>query len=126
MKLNRQKTDVKKHIKFDDSNFGLFVQLKHICDDEWTNFSFEQAKEHQEKSNASRAKKSFLFKSPERSEDAMRDKLPPSKSAAGSSSFAAAAPTGTFVPTTRKQPGQRDRVPWTPAEREKEKDQLMT
>ena len=56
---------IKKHIKFDDVNSCLFLQMKHFEDDDWSNFTYEQALAKQEKSNAKRVKKSLLLKSPE-------------------------------------------------------------
>ena len=59
--------EVKKHVKFDDFNNELFVQIKHLKDDDWINVSYAQAKEECERTNASKVKKSFLFQSPDKS-----------------------------------------------------------
>ena len=55
---------VKKHVKFGDIKECLYIQMKHLNDEEWSNFSYEQALEEQEKGNAKRVKKSLLLKSP--------------------------------------------------------------
>ena len=56
---------IKKHIKFDDVGNCLFLQMKHLDDEEWSNFSYEQALAEQEKGNQKRIKKSLLLRSPE-------------------------------------------------------------
>ena len=55
---------MRKHIKFDEESECLFVQVKHDNDKDWVDFSVEQARAEREKGNESRAKNSFLFKSP--------------------------------------------------------------
>ena len=56
---------VKKHVKFDEQNGSLYLQMKHNDDEEWVNFSYEQVKIEKEKRNAKRVKKSKLFQSPD-------------------------------------------------------------
>ena len=56
---------IKKHIKFDEAGRCLFLQMKHIVDDEeWSDFSFEQARDEQKKRNEKRVKKWILLQSP--------------------------------------------------------------
>ena len=111
---NRHNGNVKKHIKFDDSNYGLYVQLKHSRDDEWTNFSFETAKAEQEKNNAGRAKRSHLFKSPERESEEKNGKEDGKEKATEGSRQREQ--TGSFVPPPRTNANQpnSEKGSWRP------------
>ena len=66
---SRHKGEVRKHIKFDDANACLYIQIKHRKDDDWMTFSYEHAKMEQEKNNTKKTKRSFLFKTPEKAGD---------------------------------------------------------
>ena len=49
---NQHNNEVKKHIKFDELNRCLYIQIKHERDREWVDFSVEQARIEKEKLNA--------------------------------------------------------------------------
>ena len=56
---------MRKHVKFDEDNYTLYVQVKHDRDEDWTDFTVAQAREERERLNKKKAAKSHLFTSPE-------------------------------------------------------------
>ena len=119
---------IKKHIKFDDASGGLFIQMKHLDDQDWSNFSYDQALQEQEKGNARRVKKSLLLRSPEPSTSQKEVELPARKNVTEDRRK-----NGSFTPIKRTQaaPGPRPRTgtsrdnatatgTWRPGEREEE------
>ena len=117
MHINKHNGEIKKHIKFDDSNECLYVQLKHKKDNEWISFSYDQAKKAQDEMNAKKVKKSLIFQSPERvsavsEKESRRASKPGDASTSGTTSTRSR--TGTFVPAKRKQREDGSRGSWRP------------
>ena len=107
------KGNVKKHIKFDDSAGGLFLQMKHFKDNEWISISYEAAKIEVDKNNENKAKRSHIFKDPVDGQDVH---LRPGPSGTRNK-------TGSFVPVKKPAErrnlagddhGQTDKQAWRP------------
>ena len=107
---------LKKHTKFDDASGDLYVQLKHYKDEDWVSIPYAQAKEEQDRMNANKAKKSFLFKSPDKNAATG----PSTSSGETSSQRQTNAKKGSFIPASRPTTTGNGNGPWTPAERMEE------
>ena len=112
---NRHRGEVKKHIKFDENNGSLYVQLKHTRDEDWSSFSYTEAKREQEKINSNKVRKSFIFQTPTKPED---DERTNQGKGAGSSRDGNQGEknAGSFEPPPR--PDIPDKNSWRPPTRE--------
>ena len=61
---NKHGNEIKKHIKFEDYDGTLFLQVKHRNDKDWLNFSVEQARSELKGGNDRRIKMSNIHKVP--------------------------------------------------------------
>ena len=85
---------VKKHIKFDEHNKSIYIQIKHENDKEWVDFNVDQAREEKERMNQKRVVRSHLFNNSIVTE---------ASTSAGPKTSMRSGQTGSFVPTKRRR-----------------------
>ena len=76
--------------------------MKHLDDEEWSNFTYEQAMKEQDKRNERRVKRSLLLKSPEPQRDGVQLEKSTDPGTLKSRSGARVA-SSNFVPVKRKE-----------------------
>ena len=115
-----EKGEIKKHIKFDESTKGLYMQIKHTKDDGWLDISYAVAKAEMEKNNEKRAKRSFMFKpasKPKSLTDGQNSPTPGTSASASTSKATATATSGAYTPLPRPDATETNnsRQDWRPS-----------
>ena len=106
--------------------------MKHREDEEWVNFSYEMVKREKEKGNEKRAKKSLLFRSPDKIQPS-REEMDRGKKNDGYETSGPSTSSGLrnqYVPASRNQAAPdvsagKESNRWRPPVRVEEEDDLM-
>ena len=92
--------------------------MKHFRDDDWVTITYDQAREEQEKLNASKTKKSYIFQTPSKDNDGGTNNT--GSRSSNNNVLRTKAAQGSYVPAQRNV--EKEQGSWRPNAREDEEE----